>query len=174
LIPASRIVLDTGPLGKISHPRPNREIANWLESLLRHGVMVYVPEIADYEVRRELFRAGLHESINRLDGLKKVLNHLPINTDVMLKAAELWAWARNHGIPTADPKALDADVILAAHDEAGKVQSTKVLRDGPPFTTAALEATQDWRFAPATLNGTPVESKTVLVFCFRPPASYWP
>ncbi|NEQ67432.1 MAG: hypothetical protein F6K21_18370 [Symploca sp. SIO2D2] len=32
----------------------------------------------------------------------------------MLKAAELWAQARNTGRPTADPKALDGDVILAA------------------------------------------------------------
>ena len=43
----SRIVLDTGPLGKISHPRPNREIANWLERVLREGSIVYIPEIAD-------------------------------------------------------------------------------------------------------------------------------
>ncbi len=114
MILASRIVLDTGPLGKISHPRPNREIANWLEGLPRQGVIVYIPEIADYEVRRELIRAELHESISRLDALKTVLNYLPIDTDVMLKAAELWAWARNRGIPTAHPKALDADVILAA------------------------------------------------------------
>ncbi len=114
MILASRIVLDTGPLGKISHPRPNREIANWLEGLPRQGVIVYIPEIADYEVRRELILAELHESISRLDALKTVLNYLPIDTDVMLKAAELWAWGRNRGIPTAHPKALDADVILAA------------------------------------------------------------
>jgi predicted nucleic acid-binding protein len=57
---------------------------------------------------------GLQESINRLDRLKSVLNYLPINTEVMLKAAELWAEARNRGVPTADPKALDADAILAA------------------------------------------------------------
>ncbi len=101
---ASRIVLDTGPLGKISHPRPNREIANWLERLLREGAIIYIPEIADYEVRRELIRAGLQESVNRLDRLKSVLNYLPINTDVMLKAAQLWAQARNRGTPTADPK----------------------------------------------------------------------
>ena len=111
---ARRIVLDSGPLGKISHPRPNREVADWLERLLRQGAIVYVPEIADYEVRRELIRAGLQEGVNRLDRLKSVLNYLPINTEVMLTAAELWAEARNRGTPTADPKALDADVILAA------------------------------------------------------------
>lgn len=32
----------------------------------------------------------------------------------MLKAAELWADARKRGKPTADPKELDGDVILAA------------------------------------------------------------
>jgi predicted nucleic acid-binding protein len=32
----------------------------------------------------------------------------------MLKAAELWADARRHGVPTADPRELDGDAILAA------------------------------------------------------------
>jgi hypothetical protein len=32
----------------------------------------------------------------------------------MLKAAEFWAEARQRGQATADPKALDGDVILAA------------------------------------------------------------
>ena len=110
----TRIVLDSGPLGRISHPRPNREVADWLERLLREGVIVYVPEIADYEVRRELIRAGFRESLSRLDHLKSFLNYLPINTEAMRKAAQLWAEARNRGTPTADPKTLDADVILAA------------------------------------------------------------
>ena len=32
----------------------------------------------------------------------------------MIRAAELWAEARRHGRPTADPAALDADVIIAS------------------------------------------------------------
>lgn len=28
------VMLDSGPLGRIAHPRPNREITEWLERLL--------------------------------------------------------------------------------------------------------------------------------------------
>ena len=138
---ASRIVLDSGPLGKISHPRPNREVAGWIERLLRGGAVVYVPEIADYEVRRELIRAELHEGVRRLDRLKSVLNYLPINTEVMLKAAELWAEARNRGTPTADPKALDADVILAA--QALQI-SGSIATENAGHLSLFVEA-KDWR-----------------------------
>jgi TonB family protein len=65
-------------------------------------------------------------------------------------------------------------ILEASINEAGKVQHTKVLRDAPPFTTTAIRAIGDWRFIPATLNGRPVESKVVLVFCFRQPVSSWP
>jgi outer membrane biosynthesis protein TonB len=64
-------------------------------------------------------------------------------------------------------------ILEASIDEAGKAQSTKVLRDAPPFTTGAVRVIEDWRFMPATLNGRPVESKVVLVFCFRQPVSSW-
>jgi predicted nucleic acid-binding protein len=73
-----------------------------------------LPEIADYEVRRELLRAGKVAGIRRLDQLKATIAYRPITTEVMLKAAEFWAEARRRGRPTADPKALDGDVILAA------------------------------------------------------------
>lgn len=108
------LVLDTGVLGQASHPRRNREFARWFTRILATDITVFVPEIADYEVRRELLRAERHVGIARLDALKATLPYLPITTAIMLRAAELWAEACRRGRPTADPKELDCDVILAA------------------------------------------------------------
>ena len=50
------VVLDAGPLGMISNPNAtgiNRDCYEWMEALLVSGFDVRVPEIADYEVRRE-------------------------------------------------------------------------------------------------------------------------
>jgi predicted nucleic acid-binding protein len=123
---SNRIVLDTGPLGEIAHARAKPEITTWLRERLAQGDMVYVPEIADYELRRELILQGLTNSLRKLDELKSSLNYLPINTDSMLMAAELWAQARKRGVPAADSKALDGDVILAAQAiQVGGVVATE-------------------------------------------------
>lgn len=82
--------------------------------------MVFIPEISDYELRRELIRAGLSRGIERLNGFKRRLHYLPITTATMKRAAEMWADARSRGLPTADPKELDGDVILAAQAERAK------------------------------------------------------
>jgi predicted nucleic acid-binding protein len=111
------ILLDSGPLGMATNPKAKGiplECQQWLRSLLQRGEKVAIPEIADYEVRRELIRAGLLQSLRRLDNLKQTLEYIPIQTDTMLLAANLWAEARLTGQPTADPKALDGDVILSA------------------------------------------------------------
>jgi predicted nucleic acid-binding protein len=109
------VLLDAGPLSAVIHPRANRnrEIKDWLQDQLRAGCEIVVPEIADYEVRRELLRANKAPSVERLDALK-VIGYIPLSTEVMLRAAELWARARQARQATADDKALDADVILAA------------------------------------------------------------
>lgn len=107
-------VLDTGPLGRLTHPARNPQIVIWLERQLAEGISVIIPEIADYELRRSLLLENLERSVVRLDKLKTMLVYLPITTSVMLRAAELWAEARRRGRPTADPQALDGDVILAS------------------------------------------------------------
>ena len=111
------IVLDSGPLGLATGPSaksPTPECAFWLRSLPSLGYRVVLPEIADYEVRRELIRARKTRGILRLEEVKLSVTYLPLTTDAMLRAAEYWAIARQQGIPTADDRDLDGDVILAA------------------------------------------------------------
>lgn len=111
------IFLDSGPLGMVTNPKATPltlECKLWLNSLLEKGETVILPEIADYEVRRELLRAGKVAGIRQLDRLKNSLMYVPIETPAILLAAQLWAEARRAGRPTADPNALDGDVILAA------------------------------------------------------------
>ena len=86
----------------------------WLDRLLASGHHAAIPEIADYEVRRELARTRSVQGIARLDGLAIRIGYLPLTTAAMRRAAEFWAQARRQGRPTADPHALDGDVILAA------------------------------------------------------------
>ncbi len=65
MAPPEVVLLDSGPLGLVSHPnaqRVNAEATQWLDVLLSAGVSVLVPEIADYEVRRELLRASFASS----------------------------------------------------------------------------------------------------------------
>lgn len=135
------ILLDTGPLGMITHPRPNPELFSWLTRMLREGTEVIVPEIMDYELRRNLLLEGLMDSVGRLDQLKAVLTYLPLSTRTMLRAAALWAQARKRGKPTADPKELDVDVILAAQaHEAGGI----VVTENAGHLALFVEA-RDWR-----------------------------
>jgi predicted nucleic acid-binding protein len=111
------VFLDTGTLGMVANPRGTPwavQCQQWARNLLAAGVRVFVPEICDYEERRKLIHAGSTSGLARLDRLKIGFDYAPITTDVMLKAAELWAAARRAGLPTAPSDALDGDVILAA------------------------------------------------------------
>ena len=115
------VLLDAGPLGMITNPKSspeNEACKDWLASLAYSGAQIMIPEIADYEVRRELLRAGKDRGLGRLDALKGMLEYAPITTSVMLKAAEFWAAARKMGRQSADDASLDADMILVAQASA--------------------------------------------------------
>ncbi len=108
------IVLDATPLGKIANPKRGIEIDSWYQEMLLSGREIIIAEISDFEIRRELVMRGLVRSINILDQLANLHTYLPLNTKTMRLAAQLWADARRKGMPTADPKELDCDVVLAA------------------------------------------------------------
>src|SRR5262245_54682505 len=111
------ILLDSSPLGLACRPRGHAHgdaCRTWLDAIRLAGIMVIVPEIADYEVHRELIRPGPHAGLSRLDRLAARLGYDPLMTPIMHKAAEFWADLRRRGLPTAGDEGLDADAILAA------------------------------------------------------------
>jgi hypothetical protein len=139
------ILLDSGPLGLVSNP--NAKPANvacslWAEDQVAKGALVLVPEICDYEVRRELLRAGKKQGIASLDSAKVQFGYLPLTTPAMLKAAEFWAQARWMGKPTSHDLRLDADVILAA-------QAAMLIAEGHDVTIATDNVAHLSLFVPA-------------------------
>jgi len=119
------VMLDAGPLGLVTNPKASPEslrAKDWLVSLLYADLSVALPEVVDYEVRRELLRAGKVNGLRHLDGFKARSLYVPITTEAMVRAAEFWARLRQSGLPTADPRELDCDVILAAQASLLSVQ----------------------------------------------------
>jgi len=112
------VFLDSSPLGMISNPNDsvaNTSCRDWAIDLQRKGTLVRVPEIADYETRRELIRANKGTGIAELDQIIQVYGLVPICTEAMRLAAEFWANLRiGLGKGGTDDHRLDADVIVSA------------------------------------------------------------
>lgn len=113
------VVLDTTPLGLLTQKKGIAEAEAcraWANSLGQIGCLFFVPEVADYELRREFVRQGNVAAVARLDLLNASATgqYLPLTTPAVRLAADLWAQVRNRGIVTAPPEALDADALIAA------------------------------------------------------------
>ena len=65
--PLAFLSLATNPKGSDE----SRRCKAWLAELVAAGVQIMVPEGADYEVRRELIRAGRRGGLDRLDNLAR-------------------------------------------------------------------------------------------------------
>jgi hypothetical protein len=124
-----------------------------MRSHLSKGVRFLLPEIADYEVRRNEILETLigpfgpsqsAAAIYLLDQLKKTITYVPLTTPTVLLAAQLWAEQRKGhgpGHPTRSPK-LDGDVILTA-----QAIETSSGRDKIVIATMNLK---DFLFIPTT------------------------
>jgi predicted nucleic acid-binding protein len=133
------IALDSGPLGQLSHPDLNRypELNRWFDWQCDVGTQFLIPEIADYEVRRNLILERRERALLCLDRLMNDARYLPIDTDAMRLAARYWAQSRQTGRSVGDPKELNADVILAAQASlAGAVIATDNVRHLAQFVEA--------------------------------------
>lgn len=118
--------------------------------LIEAGHKPLVPEVIDYELRRELLRAGKNSSVRKLDVLCETLGYIPITTQAMRVAADFWAQLRQQRMQTAPDLSLDADVILAA--QAAPLDPTAwempgasvVIATGNVGHLSRLAPTQEW------------------------------
>jgi predicted nucleic acid-binding protein len=142
------ILLDAGPLGMVTNPKSSPETTEckaWFAARTAAGDRIVVPEIADYEVRRELIRSSRLQGLARLDWLRATFTYAPITTAIMLRAASFWAAARLSGRPSADDRSLDADMILAAQaDVLRATDSPLVATTNPRHLTLFCDA-RHWR-----------------------------
>ncbi len=115
-------LLDSGPLSLVTHPKGGKEAQeckDWLVDILADGHMTLVPEICYYEVRREMKRSELRsgipsEGLAKLDSFVEDVGVVPITSEAMRLAGELWAEARHRHQRGAPDPALDADMIRCA------------------------------------------------------------
>ncbi|MBD2199026.1 MULTISPECIES: type II toxin-antitoxin system VapC family toxin [Calothrix] len=116
------VFIDSGVLGILANPYKTGEVSDceeWLYKLLSRGINVCSSELCDYEIRRSLILTYQKQPqlpvIENLDKLREIINFLPITSELLKKASVLWATARSQGIPIADDKSLDVDIIICSH-----------------------------------------------------------
>ncbi len=111
------VILDSGVLHTLISTSKVKEVTDcqdWFYYLLSRSALVVTSSICNYEVKRELIRRKKVQEINNLNQLKALIDFFPVDEPTLELAAELWAEARNQGMPTADDISLDADVIICA------------------------------------------------------------
>ena len=108
------IILDSKPLGEICNPFNRDKIKPLIQFLRKSRIFLRVAEITDYELRRELQLQKLEKGINNLNKFKQKQETIPLESESLLLAADLWAELRRDGQPTADNKNIDCDVIMVA------------------------------------------------------------
>lgn len=136
------IVLDSEVLGLASSSPRRPEVARckaWMRNLEHAGALIFIPAIADDEVRRGLLFARASAGLGRLDYLVAGPAFVPVSMAALKLAAELWAQLQWAGLPTAGPLALDADCIIAA-------QALQLCGPGDTLTIATRNTRHFTRF----------------------------
>jgi hypothetical protein len=95
-------------------------------------------------LKRELLRAKKTFGIGRLQAFVNATPgcYLPLSDGALRLAAGLWAHSRQEGRPTADSKALDIDVLIAA--QALSLQDEVIIAPTNPKHLSQFITAKHW------------------------------
>ena len=117
------LILDSYPLGNAALSLDETQLGateggrcrRWMADCEANGTILIVPAICYYEEVRELYRRQATSKIARFQNFCFDVNRfLPLSSEQLTFAGQLWAQVRRTGQTTADPHSLDGDCILAA------------------------------------------------------------
>lgn len=117
----------------------------WIAACEAAGNQILIPAISYYEALRELeMRRAASQMIRLKAFCLQPQRFVSLTTNDLEIAAQLWGQARRSGQPTADPHALDGDVILAA-------QAINLGFPSSQFIIATTNLSHISRYAPCDL-----------------------
>jgi hypothetical protein len=119
------VFLDTNILGLICNKNISfdecQQCKKWFDTLFLRGVRIVTSDLCHYEVTRGLIGSSIRSNeaapgIKSLELLKVdgFLEFLPVSTEALDLAANLWARAFTSGQTTRDEKDIDIDIIISA------------------------------------------------------------
>jgi hypothetical protein len=119
------VFLDTNILGLISNKNISfdecQQCKKWFDTLFIRGVRIVTSDLCHYEVMRGLISSSIRSAeaapgIRSLELLKAdgFLEFIPVSTEALDLAANLWARAFTSGQTTRDEKDIDIDIIISA------------------------------------------------------------
>jgi hypothetical protein len=119
------VFLDTNILGLICNKNVSfdecQQCKKWFDTLFLRGVRIVTSDLCHYEVMRGLISSSIRSNepapgIKSLELLKTdgFLEFLPVSTEALNLAANLWARASTSGQTTRDEKDIDIDIIISA------------------------------------------------------------
>jgi hypothetical protein len=79
------ILLDSTPVGLITNPKKNEQAEKcqlWFDQHIYEDDTFILPEIVDYEMRRELLRANKLAGLEKLDRLKSLISYFPMGSNI--------------------------------------------------------------------------------------------
>lgn len=134
------VLLDTDILSELLKKKDQRVLAHARQYLARHGRLAF-SAITAYEIIRGMLATDATRQLKEFRNLVETSDIFQVDMPVLMRAADLWAKARNDDCPRND-----ADLIIAA--TALEASRTLITGNKSHFSWIDGLKVADWRDAP--------------------------